>query len=227
MSKQIVKPPDIRRIFNKPGGGWTPKERRRVKMWLYEDPQLTYLLHFALRHLCRTANDKVQPEDAEDTWGKFNAHFSEGENRWIFPLDRVIDSYTPNKGRRFWNYLLLCFERFCHDEGKRIRKRREREEPLERQVETEEGETIQFEIVDTQSLSPEEILLLKERKGILEKCINKLSEEHRKVILMHYFDESSFSKIADSLGGSSGTWKTRCCRARQNLARCVRKEGIT
>lgn len=215
MSKRIVEPPDIERIFDKPGREWTEDERNRVKEWLNSPPQIFYLRLLALRHLGRGATI----EDAEDAWSEFN----------VKELDRVIDSYEPGieGGLRFWAYLELCLKRFCWKEGKRIREHRSHESPLESQVEIEAGETIEFEIKDIHTLSPEDQLLLKERVRILQQCLNKLSGEDRRVILMHHIDELSFSKIAESLGGSSGALKTRCCRARQEMALCLRKEGIT
>lgn len=215
MKQWIIEPPDIARIFDKPGREWTEDERTRVKEWLNSPPQIFYLWLLALRHLGSGAT----MEEAEDAWSEF----------CVKELDRVIDSYKPGieGGLRFWGYLEFCFKRFCWKEGKKIRKRRKHEIQLELTVETDDGETIEIEIVDIRSLSPEEKLLLDERRLLVQRCINKLPPEHREVILMHYFEELSVSEIAVVLGTSVSNVKVRLHRARQKIARCLQKEGIT
>ena len=213
MSKGITEPPDIERIFDAPGREWRPEERIRVCAWLFEDRQLRYLLVFASRHLGHGAT----AEDAENAWGEF----------CLKRLDSVINSYDPAKGLRFWEYLLFCFKQFCWDEGEKIRKRRQREEPLIERVETEEGEFTELQIVDGDPKSnPEEAVLQKEEQLVVRKCVNELPLPYRQVVMMRYFEEMTVRDIAGVLGISVSNVKVRLFRARLQLAECLQKEGL-
>lgn len=213
---KIAEPPDIKRIFDKPGRKWTPEERIRVKVWLHEDRQLGYLLFFALRHLGHGAT----VEDAEETWGEF----------YVKRLDASIDNYDPAKGRRFWNWLLFCFERFCHKKGKSIRKKRKREVPLETKSADEEVERLRVELVDEgPSVDPEEALEEQEEllavRQAMWKCMSELKPLYHTVVVIYYFEEKSVAEIAEELGISESTVKVRLYRARHQLAECLQQEG--
>jgi RNA polymerase sigma-70 factor (ECF subfamily) len=211
MGNRIVEPPDIKRIFDKPGRCWTPDERVRVWEWLFEDAQLRYLLVFARRHL----GGEATAEDAEEAWGNF----------CVKRLNPVIDNYDPAKGLRFWDYLQFDFKRFCWDEGERNRKRRRREEPLEPQIETEEGEFIEREFADDdENVAPQEALERKERQRAVRECVNQLLEGYRAVIVRCYFEEKSVAEIAEELGISTSNVKIRLFRARSMLAACLEEK---
>jgi RNA polymerase sigma factor (sigma-70 family) len=211
---KIVESPDIQRIFDKPGRDWTPEERIRVKVWLHEDQQLGYLLRFALRHLGHEAT----PEDAEDAWGDFYAK----------RLDAVINNYDPAEGRRFWNWLLFCFERFCHRKGQEIRRQHSREAPLKKQTAGEEGERIELELVnEVPGVDPQAVLQeqrLAVRRSVW-KCMSELTPSYHIVVVMHYFEEKSVAEIVEELDISESNVKVRLYRARQQLNECLLKEA--
>jgi RNA polymerase sigma factor (sigma-70 family) len=202
MAKGITPPKDIERIFDKPERDWTPGERDRVKEWLCEDKQLRYLIRFAQRHLGQGATAK----DAEDAWGDF----------YVKSLDAVINSYNPTEEkRRFWNYLLLCFARFCHDEGDKIRKRR-RLEVSPPTVEDDKGEPIEWEVADDTPL-PDATLLGEELRQVVRECVAKLPPDQRKVVEVYYFEERSVEETARAIGISQENVRVRLHRARKTL----------
>src|SRR5436190_16188565 len=129
--KGIVEPPHIKPIFDKPGRAWTPEERTHVKEWVLESLQLKKLLSFALCYL----GQEAMAADAEDAWHNFYSK----------RLDMQINLYDPARGRRFWNFLLYCFQRSCGDERERLTNWNRRTEPLERELQTDAGETLELD----------------------------------------------------------------------------------
>ena len=64
---------------------------------------------------------------------------------------------------------------------------------------------------------PEEALDAKTKKQLLWDIINELSEEQRLVVSMFYFQEMSVAEIAENLGVSQGTIKSRLNYARKKI----------
>ncbi len=80
----------------------------------------------------------------------------------------------------------------------------------------EEDETCDnVEIAD--QTTPEEELLRKEKIKAVRNAITKLSSEQREVIVMRELWEMPYSEIAQILGISEGTVKSRISRGRENL----------
>ena len=82
-----------------------------------------------------------------------------------------------------------------------------------------EGET-EIPSYDT----PDEDVLRKERIETVRRAIRSLSEEHRDVIVLREFEELSYGEIADLLGLSEGTVKSRINRAREALKKILANE---
>ncbi len=60
----------------------------------------------------------------------------------------------------------------------------------------------------------------------IRKCIRKLPEIYREVIILHYFEEMKVTEIAQVLQQSEGTVKSRLSRGRESLENMMRKEGL-
>lgn len=67
--------------------------------------------------------------------------------------------------------------------------------------------------------TPEEELELKEQEEAFQNALWKLSEEHRSVTILRDVQGFSYTEIADILGISMGTVKSRLARARSELKR--------
>lgn len=86
---------------------------------------------------------------------------------------------------------------------------------LDREYETEESS---YKIqVHGDNETPEEVLEKKEVQKIIHDCINKLSYEHRRIVVLRDIEQLSYSEIAEILNCSEGTVKSRISRARKNL----------
>lgn len=213
MSKGSNEPLDIRQIFDRPGQQWSETERKRVQEWLHETACLKKLLGFALFHLGPAA----VAADAEDTWMNFCAK----------RLEQHILLYDPARGRRFWNFLLFCFQRYCWEEKEKLKKRAAQEARLEIQFETPAGEVIEWERADPSEES--DLPHFIEKKALFDalyKCLDELPSPYQTVIRLYYFAEETLTKIAAMLQITLSNVKIRLYRARQKLEECLREQGV-
>jgi RNA polymerase sigma-70 factor, ECF subfamily len=65
--------------------------------------------------------------------------------------------------------------------------------------------------------APDEQLLRDETRSLVRRCIDKLPDDYRTVLLLRDFEELSTEETAEILGTNRGTVKTRLHRARQAL----------
>jgi RNA polymerase sigma-70 factor (ECF subfamily) len=65
--------------------------------------------------------------------------------------------------------------------------------------------------------TPEEALQFKEREIAIQHALRKISHEHRSIIVLRDIEGFSYNDIADVLGISIGTVKSRLARARADL----------
>ena len=85
---------------------------------------------------------------------------------------------------------------------------------------------VQFEEVDEQiadessDIGVLEISMLQDAKSIRD-CMEKLSENHRQVVHLAFFEDLPYPEIADILNCPTGTVKTRMMHAKNSLKRCL------
>jgi RNA polymerase sigma-70 factor (ECF subfamily) len=69
--------------------------------------------------------------------------------------------------------------------------------------------------------TPEEVLQSKEQETAIQQALRKLSKEHRSIIVLRDIEGFSYNEIADVLGVSIGTVKSRLARARADLKKSL------
>ncbi len=69
--------------------------------------------------------------------------------------------------------------------------------------------------------TPEEVLESKEQETAIQRALSKLSSDHRSIIVLRDIEGFSYSEIADVLGISIGTVKSRIARARGDLKKSL------
>ena len=87
----------------------------------------------------------------------------------------------------------------------------------------EAGEAQELEILD-ERFTPERALEQSQTIESLQKGLDTLTVEHRKILLMREVEGLSYDEIAEVLDISSGTVKSRIARARQNLTKVLLEE---
>jgi RNA polymerase sigma-70 factor, ECF subfamily len=69
--------------------------------------------------------------------------------------------------------------------------------------------------------SPLQVLESKEREKAIQLALTKLSSEHRSIVILRDIEGFSYSEIADILGVSTGTVKSRLARARMDMKKAL------
>ncbi|MDO7788509.1 sigma-70 family RNA polymerase sigma factor [Desulforamulus aquiferis] len=106
----------------------------------------------------------------------------------------------------------------CRDE---LRKRQRRPTVSLDEPANDNGST--YEVRST-APGPEEELDRNETQAMVQRCLNSLSDDYRTVLVMREIKEMSYEEIAEALGCSLGTVKSRLSRARQALKEKISKQ---
>jgi len=56
---------------------------------------------------------------------------------------------------------------------------------------------------------------------LVRRCIERLSEDHRMVVHLAFYEDMSYTEIAEIAASPVGTIKTRMFHAKQSLKRCL------
>jgi RNA polymerase sigma-70 factor (ECF subfamily) len=76
------------------------------------------------------------------------------------------------------------------------------------------------------SQSPDEQVASRVREETVQAALMDLGEEHRQIILLHYFGELSYSELSGFLEVPEKTVKSRLFTARQMLGRVLKRRGV-
>ena len=91
-------------------------------------------------------------------------------------------------------------------------------------VEDESGESAELAIAD-ESQSPETLLERKLTREALQRGLNSLPEDQRKILLLREIEGFSYEEIGKILSIESGTVKSRIFRARKKLCEFLAADG--
>ena len=131
---------------------------------------------------------------------------------------RLLGSFRGESRFTVWLYRLtynLCLD-FLR------KKTREKTVPITYQ--NDDDEAFDLEIPDMRSL-PEDSVMHKELRETLAASVNELNPQHREIFVMREITGMSYAEIAETLGLSDGTVKSRLARARLSLANILMKKG--
>ena len=67
-------------------------------------------------------------------------------------------------------------------------------------------------------------ITLAQDAAMIKLCMDKLSEAHREVVHLTFFEDMSYPDIAKVVGCPPGTVKTRMMHAKKNLKRCLQAQ---
>lgn len=127
-----------------------------------------------------------------------------------------IDKFDFNSSFSTWLYRITV--NACIDE---MRKRKGRESISIDAEDEESGLAVQIE--DT-SLGAEERVIQNETVSEVRAAIDKLSEEHKTVIILRDLQDMTYEQVAQTLDLSIGTVKSRLARARKSLKDIILKD---
>ena len=127
-----------------------------------------------------------------------------------------IDKFDFNSSFSTWLYRITV--NACIDE---MRRRKGRESISIDAEDEESGLAVQIE--DT-SLGAEERVIQNETVSEVRAAIDKLSEEHKAVIILRDLQDMTYEQVAQTLDLSIGTVKSRLARARKSLKDIILKD---
>ena len=127
-----------------------------------------------------------------------------------------IDKFDFNSSFSTWLYRITV--NACIDE---MRRRKGRESISIDAEDEESGLAVQIE--DT-SLGAEERVIQNETVSEVRAAIDKLSEEHKTVIILRDLQDMTYEQVAQTLDLSIGTVKSRLARARKSLKDIILKD---
>lgn len=81
-------------------------------------------------------------------------------------------------------------------------------------------DSLPMQVPDSQP-SPLQALESKERNLAIQEALTKLSSDHRSILILRDIEGFSYNEIADVLGVSTGTVKSRLARARADMKRSL------
>jgi RNA polymerase sigma factor (sigma-70 family) len=205
MSKRIVEPSNIKRIFDRPGRDWTFEERNIVWEWL-ETQKSRIESHVRSSLFCVKSEDEV-----DDVSQGFYAD----------RLDDTIKSYDPSRGRRFWNWFVYCFVQYCHDLGIKGERRRYLEGQLLSQLtDNDEDERSSGELlIDRGSHSTEEVAVFEVQVEEIKRILVSLPERDQKLISLRFEEDMTYPEIAADMNKPVGSVKGWIFRALHQIRR--------
>ena len=86
-------------------------------------------------------------------------------------------------------------------------------------------EPVGAEVADS-GATPEDEAAENDTRAIVKAALARIERKYREPIEMYYYSEMSVLEIADALGVSEGTVKSRMARGRKLLAQRLREKGI-
>ena len=128
-----------------------------------------------------------------------------------------LSSYSPNFAFSTWLFRIAtnnCID-FLRKKKKSIK-----------EISLDDHEGYEFPTdkiqVETEDLSPEELMISKQKSDYVRNVISKLGVEYRKVVMLRYFEEMSYTQIAEELDVPIGTVKARLFRSRDLLLNIIK-----
>ena len=123
---------------------------------------------------------------------------------------------------RFRPWMLKCLVRT----GWKLMKKQKKEMPEEQmELHQERERYLESTFSGKTSGEPLEEAIAREFSGELTKAVRRLSEKHRLVIVLYYYDELSVHEIAKITGCLEGTVKSRLHFARRQLKKMLSDAG--
>jgi len=130
---------------------------------------------------------------------------------------RHIHNFRGNSSLKTWIYRIAVNEAYNH---RRWWRRHQRQAvPLNRSE--DDQETCASEAIVGASGSPFDITLQGEHRVLIEQALSKLKPVYRQAVVLRDIEDLSYEEIAEILGVSIGTVKSRILRGREALRRML------
>lgn len=129
-----------------------------------------------------------------------------------------LHQYTPDFAFSTWLFKIATNN--CIDF---IRRKRKFTFSIDRTMESDSGQEMQFEI-KSPMLDPEEKMIKKQKAALMRDVVEKLKPRYKRLVELRYFHERSYEEIADELQLPLGTVKAQLFRAREFLYQILKNK---
>lgn len=129
-----------------------------------------------------------------------------------------LHQYTPDYAFSTWLFKIATNN--CIDF---IRRKRKMTFSIDKGMESENGDEMQFEI-RSPLLDPEEKMIKKQKAILMRDVVEKLKPRYKRLVELRYFQERSYEEIADELQLPLGTVKAQLFRAREFLYQILKSK---
>ena len=136
----------------------------------------------------------------------------------MIKLFKNIGAFEGKSKFSTWVYRVAA--NTCLDELRKIK--RKKTVSLDAEYETEDG-SVGYEAEDT-APTPDVSAERSELKNIVAKAVSRLGEEYRTAVILRDINGLSYTEIAEVIGCSVGTVKSRISRGRANLKEILEKD---
>ena len=136
----------------------------------------------------------------------------------MIKLFKNIGAFEGKSKFSTWVYRVAA--NTCLDELRKIK--RKKAVSLDAEYETEDG-SVGYEAEDT-APTPDVSAERSELKSIVAKAVSRLGEEYRTAVILRDINGLSYTEIAEVIGCSVGTVKSRISRGRANLKEILEKD---
>lgn len=120
---------------------------------------------------------------------------------------------TYNTEKKFSSWVLSIASHYCID---RLRRRKHTPVSLD--------DIVSWRWLPSKDVAPEKQVLREELKDEIRDLLDELPPHYRAVMILRYWHEMSYDEIADALGATQSTIKSRLHRARKMMAERVQSQ---
>jgi RNA polymerase sigma-70 factor (ECF subfamily) len=120
------------------------------------------------------------------------------------------------RGGNFRSWLLRITANQCYDELRRLRRK-----PVLSVEDLPNAESDDGPALPDDASTPEQVVLQRELQHAIQRCISHLSPDQRVVLVLSDVEGFSYQEIAEQVGTSLGTVKSRLSRARAGVRDCL------
>jgi RNA polymerase sigma-70 factor (ECF subfamily) len=134
---------------------------------------------------------------------------------------RGLNRFRGEAGLKTWIYRIAINQAMNQQ---RWWRRRHRDETISLDLKRGDSDTTIGSLLPGSSLSPEAAAIANERERRIMQALGEIKQEYRIALVLREIEELSYEEIAETLGVSIGTVKSRIARGREELRR--RMKGL-
>jgi len=136
---------------------------------------------------------------------------------------RHVSTFRGDSGLKTWLYRIAVNQA---SNQRRWWRRRRRKDMVSLDIAPDDSRETLGDRIASRSASPEQVTLDRERERRMMVALESLKHDYRVAVVLRDVQELSYEEIAETLGLSLGTVKSRIARGREELRKRLREAGV-